>query len=279
MRNKRTLQRGLALLLAGGMALSNLGAVPVLAEEYDTATETEITQTAPEEEASQPKESLTDPAASESTDLTESSENTPATEEEVDSSGATEEEPPAEESANAEISAEDANSGEADSVTETAPVEAQDEPSTEDYVAVQSLDSAESPAAQSNPWDALTPKTTSYVDIDNDAYSRDTVLTVDGKPFWYNGIQIRIDKLKDDSKYACTDAELENLFNIVAEDGYTVVNSQIRWTDMHISGAYPRPPAQFLRDDSDADDARDAVFRTSLYHIPDSASLASSASF
>lgn len=232
MRNKRTLQRGLALLLAGGMALSNLGAVPVLAEEYDTATETEITQTAPEEEASQPKESLTDPAASESTDLTESSENTPATEEEVDSSGATEEEPPAEESANAEISAEDANSGEADSVTETAPVEAQDEPSTEDYVAVQSLDSAESPAAQSNPWDALTPKTTSYVDIDNDAYSRDTVLTVDGKPFWYNGIQIRIDKLKDDSKYACTDAELENLFNIVAEDGYTVVNSQIRWTDI-----------------------------------------------
>ena len=34
-----------------------------------------------------------------------------------------------------------------------------------------------------------------------------------------------------------------------------------------------------MRDDSDADDARDAVFRTSLYHIPDSASLASSASF
>ena len=34
------LQRGLALLLAGGMALSNLGAVPVLAEEYDAAPET-----------------------------------------------------------------------------------------------------------------------------------------------------------------------------------------------------------------------------------------------
>ena len=51
--------------------------------------------------------------------------------------------------------------------------------------------------------------------------------------------------------------------------------------DIHkrISGVSPRPPAQFLRDDSDADDARDAVFRTSLYHIPDSASLASSASF
>ena len=51
--------------------------------------------------------------------------------------------------------------------------------------------------------------------------------------------------------------------------------------DIHkrISGAYPKPPVQFLRDDSDADDACDAVLRISLYHIPDSASLASSASF
>ena len=48
--------------------------------------------------------------------------------------------------------------------------------------------------------------------------------------------------------------------------------------DIHkrISGVCPRPPAQFLRDDSDADDA---VFRIPLCHIPDSASLASSASF
>ena len=47
-------------------------------------------------------------------------------------------------------------------------------------------------------------------------------------------------------------------------------------------GVSPRPPAQFLRDDSDADDAcdaNDAVFRIPLCHIPDSASLASSASF
>ena len=48
---------------------------------------------------------------------------------------------------------------------------------------------------------------------------------------------------------------------------------------MHISGVFPRPPAQFLRDDSDADDACDAESGISLYHIPDSASLASSASF
>ena len=44
-------------------------------------------------------------------------------------------------------------------------------------------------------------------------------------------------------------------------------------------GCTPRPPAASLRDDSDADDACDAVLGISLYHIPDSASLASSASF
>lgn len=41
----------------------------------------------------------------------------------------------------------------------------------------------------------------------------------------------------------------------------------------------PQTPALLLCDDSDADDACDAVLRISLYHIPDSASLASSASF
>ena len=41
----------------------------------------------------------------------------------------------------------------------------------------------------------------------------------------------------------------------------------------------PQTPALLLCDDSDADDACDAVLGISLYHIPDSASLASSASF
>ena len=41
----------------------------------------------------------------------------------------------------------------------------------------------------------------------------------------------------------------------------------------------PQPPSLLLCDDSDADDACDAVLGISLYHIPDSTSLASSASF
>lgn len=79
MRNKRTLQRGLALLLAGGMALSNLGAAPVLAEEYGTATE--VTQAAPDGEAA------TDTTTNGDTDLSEGSESASPTEEKVDSSG------------------------------------------------------------------------------------------------------------------------------------------------------------------------------------------------
>lgn len=66
MRNKRTLQRGLALLLAGGMALSNLGAAPVLAEEYGTAPET--VQATPETAA---EETPDDALAEEDTALPE----------------------------------------------------------------------------------------------------------------------------------------------------------------------------------------------------------------
>ena len=51
------------------------------------------------------------------------------------------------------------------------------------------------------------------------------------------------------------------------------------WISTNAFLGNPQTPAPFLRDDSDADDACDAVLRISLYHIPDSASLASSASF
>lgn len=99
MRNKRTLQRGLALLLAGGMALSNLGAAPVLAEEYGTAAE--VTQAAPDGEAA------TDTITNGDTDLSEGSESTSPTEEKVDSSGSAAEDTPAAESDHEETPAEE----------------------------------------------------------------------------------------------------------------------------------------------------------------------------
>lgn len=59
MRNKRTLQRGLALLLAGGMALSGAGAVPALAEEYAPETVQATPETAVAEETPAPTEEPT----------------------------------------------------------------------------------------------------------------------------------------------------------------------------------------------------------------------------
>lgn len=70
------------------------------------------------------------------------------------------------------------------------------------------------------------------VAVDNPAYGRTTVLEVDGKPFWYNGMQVRIDKLREDPDYMVSDETLGKLFQQVADDGFTVVNSQIRWTDV-----------------------------------------------
>ena len=99
MRNKRTLQRGLALLLAGGMALSNLGAAPVLAEEYGTATE--VTQAAPDGEAA------TDTTTNGDTDLSEGSESISPTQEKVDFSGSAAEDTPAAESDHEETPAEE----------------------------------------------------------------------------------------------------------------------------------------------------------------------------
>ena len=98
MRNKRTLQRGLALLLAGGMALSNLGAASVLAEEYGTATE--VTQAAPDGEAA------TDTTTNGDTDLSEGSESISPTQEKVDFSGSAAEDTPAAESDHEETPAE-----------------------------------------------------------------------------------------------------------------------------------------------------------------------------
>lgn len=73
------------------------------------------------------------------------------------------------------------------------------------------------------------PQVTSEVDLSYTEYDRQ-VLKVDGEPFFYNGIQIRIDKLKDVYKF--TDDQIKNLFQVAKDDGFTVVNAQIRWSDI-----------------------------------------------
>jgi hypothetical protein len=75
-------------------------------------------------------------------------------------------------------------------------------------------------------------------------YDKDQVLTVDGKPYFYNGIQVRADKLETQIGYS-TDVpieqhdpsdphkrSMEQIFKQVAEDGYNTVNVQILWSDL-----------------------------------------------
>ncbi|MBB3125369.1 hypothetical protein FHS19_000023 [Paenibacillus rhizosphaerae] len=70
----------------------------------------------------------------------------------------------------------------------------------------------------------------SNVAYSSPAYERDQVLEVGGKPFFYNGVQIRIDKVKD--VYGYTDAQIKNLFQVAKNDGFTVANVQMRWADI-----------------------------------------------
>lgn len=61
-------------------------------------------------------------------------------------------------------------------------------------------------------------------------YERDQALEVNGEPFFYNGVQIRIDKVVD--LYGYNDEQVKNLFKVAKDDGFTVANVQMRWTDV-----------------------------------------------
>ena len=101
----------------------------------------------------------------------------------------------------------------------------------------------------------------SSVAIDKEDYQRPTVLEVGGEPFWYNAIQIRIDKLRDDPSYACEDEQLQNLFQQVADDGFTVANSQIRWTDIQPNHTAKAIDTAYVSGGEHADDRFDDGIR------------------
>jgi hypothetical protein len=69
----------------------------------------------------------------------------------------------------------------------------------------------------------------SWVDASLKTYDR-PVLMVEGRPFFYNGIQIRVDKLRD--VYGYTDGQIKNCFVRAGKDGFTVAGAQILWQDI-----------------------------------------------
>lgn len=114
--------------------------------------------------------------------------------------------------------------------------------------------------------DSLMSKTTSAtvyggsrVAYNDSRYERDEVLEVAGEPFFYNGVQIRIDKVVD--RYNFTDEQVKELFRIAANDGFTVVNAQIRWMDVQQDESFNATETAYVRGGNYADSVLDG-FKT-----------------
>ena len=69
----------------------------------------------------------------------------------------------------------------------------------------------------------------SYVDTSTENYDRLTLM-VDEKPFFFNGVQVRADNAIDQLGFDYD--SIRNMYLQASKDGYTVVNSQIRWSDV-----------------------------------------------
>ncbi|WP_339234152.1 DNRLRE domain-containing protein [Paenibacillus sp. FSL R5-0517] len=63
--------------------------------------------------------------------------------------------------------------------------------------------------------------------LDTSTYQKPT-LVANGKPFFFNGVQIRDDKIL--TRFNYTDAQMQNVYQLAADDGFTVANSQILWS-------------------------------------------------
>ncbi|RTE10882.1 DUF7594 domain-containing protein [Paenibacillus whitsoniae] len=63
--------------------------------------------------------------------------------------------------------------------------------------------------------------------LDTTTYEKPT-LVADGKPFFFNGIQIRDDKIL--TRFNYNDAQMQNVYQLAADNGFTVANSQILWS-------------------------------------------------
>jgi hypothetical protein len=84
----------------------------------------------------------------------------------------------------------------------------------------------------------------SEVDYSLSEYDR-IVLKVDGEPFFYNGVQMRIDKMA--VIWNMTDAQIEPFFQRVANDGFTIVNCQIYWSDIQPDTYYNATESTYIR--------------------------------
>ncbi|KAJ4207142.1 hypothetical protein NW767_002393 [Fusarium falciforme] len=69
----------------------------------------------------------------------------------------------------------------------------------------------------------------SSVDISLNEFDRLT-LKVGDQPFFFNGLQLRADKVRD--VWGLSQSEIKSLYDITAGDGFTVVNTQLLWSEI-----------------------------------------------
>lgn len=95
----------------------------------------------------------------------------------------------------------------------------------------------------------LTPSSPQYKVISNVNTAQTTydklTLQVDGEPFFYNGVQLRVDKLQD--IWSFSDDQCKALFETAADLGFTVLNSQIRWIDIQPNLIYNASNSTYIR--------------------------------
>lgn len=83
-----------------------------------------------------------------------------------------------------------------------------------------------------------------------DGYDRDQVLEVDGKPFFYNGIQYRIDKNK--VMFGHDYDDIDRLMHEIKNLGYSVVNAQILWKDIQPDTTVNATESAYIADGENA---------------------------
>ncbi|KAJ0415654.1 hypothetical protein BJY00DRAFT_326801 [Aspergillus carlsbadensis] len=94
---------------------------------------------------------------------------------------------------------------------------------------------------------SLTP--ISAVDLTRSSSDR-LMLTINDEPFFFNGVQLRADKLHD--VWGLSDDQVQPLFQQAADDGFTVINSQISWLSIQPDTALNASESTFIRGGSHA---------------------------
>lgn len=82
-------------------------------------------------------------------------------------------------------------------------------------------------------------------------FDKKQVLEVNNQPFFYNGVQIRVDKLRD--KYGYNMDDIQNAFKQAKSDGFTVINSQILWSDVQKDQTLTPTDIAYVKNGSDSD--------------------------